>query len=152
MSLYHMLFGTEPAAGIALKMLGLIFSDVPRFRDAYFTWADKTTMTDSVIVILTRTGGGNRDFYENKYRRQTHYPEDVVGSAGPWNEDLRKLPGYRHDRDHADDTTYANFYFDVPEAEKQAVIDYLKATGRPATLNEKFAAAIAALREGRDVT
>ncbi len=37
MSLYNMLFGTSSLAGVTLTALNLTpFTDIPRFRDAYF--------------------------------------------------------------------------------------------------------------------
>lgn len=151
MSMYNTLFGTEPTADLALKMLGITRNNVPRFRDAYFSWIDEIE-AEPVIIIYTRTGGGNRDFYENETRCRTQYPEYFTGECGdppcgPWNDDLRKLPGYYNDRDFGGDITYAFFYFKVPEDARQAIIDYLTVAGCPATSGEKFAAAIAALKK-----
>lgn len=103
-----MLFGVEPTAGIALKMLDIGPQDVPRFRDAYFGWADDAK-TDPVIVIHTRTGGGNREAYEAENAR------------------LTTLVGYRYDRDDDFDSTYADFCFSVPDMEREGVIAFLVA-------------------------
>lgn len=127
MSLYNMLFGVEPTADIALKMLGVGPHDVPRFRDAYFKWADNT-QTDPVIVIHTRTGGGNREAYRSE------------------NDRLTALVGYRYDRDDNFDSTYADFFFSVPEAEREGVITFLKTHGEPLTAQEKFKIAIEAMK------
>lgn len=148
MSLYNMLFGVEPTAVIALKMLGIGTANVPRFRDAFFTWADEE-QTVPCIVIHTRTGGGNRGFYDSEERCRAEYPEDFHGDtddpSGPWNADLRKLPGYQYDQDDSFDATYADFYFRVPEDELRAVIDHLKASGAPLTPHDKFERLMAAL-------
>ena len=89
MSLYNMLFGTNPAAPLLLAMLGIDANAVPRFRDCF--------LADGHIVIHTRTGGGNREAYEAE------------------NDALTKLPGYLSDSDDDYDCTYANFLFEVPE-------------------------------------
>ena len=142
MSLYGALFGVEPTARIALQMLGISRDAVPRFRDAYFSWGDETSC-DPVIVVLTRTGGGNRPWYESaeSCRRQNGEAGD-----GPWNADLRALPGYREDRDVDFDATFAEFVFTVPEGHRPAVVSFLQAHGKPKTLREKFEGVIAELK------
>lgn len=137
MSLYNMLFKTEPTAAIALQMLDIAPAAVPRIRDAYFTWADDAE-TDPVIVIHTRTGGGNREHYDA--------PNDE-NLDGPWNSDLRELDGYRSDRDCEHDSTYADFVFDVPATERDEVIRFLKEVGKPLTAAQKFEAAMDALKK-----
>ena len=135
MVVHNMLFGSHPVADSALEMLGIDRDSVPRFRDAYFAWADETN-SDPVIVVHTRTGGGNRDFYDEPNDRN---PE------GPWNSNLRELPGYRHDTDSDFDWTYADFFFDVPEEAKGVVVKYLSENGQPPAAEEKWSAAFAAI-------
>lgn len=142
MSLYNMLFRTEPTAGIALKMLGIGPHNVPRFRDAFFTWADEA-QTDPVIVIHTRTGGGNRACYESAKSYKDEMGED---GEGPFNADLRVLPGFRHDAGDDFDSTYADFYFDVPAAEKSAVVEFLTKQGKPDTPHDKFEKMLSSLK------
>ena len=105
MSLYNALFGQNPFSGVLLQMLGTTRDAVPRYRDCYLSEDGKQ------IVIHTRTGGGNRDSYEKDGCDQAEYNPD-----GPFNDDLRALPGYIHDEDDDFDCTYADFYYDVPEA------------------------------------
>lgn len=90
MSLYNMLFGTNAAAPVLLAMLGIDSGAVPRFRDCFLSEDRKQ------IIIHTRTGGGNREGYED-------------GNAS-----LQGLPGYLRDEDDDFDSTYANFYYEVP--------------------------------------
>lgn len=97
MSLYNMLFGTNPFSDTLLQMLGITQIDVPRFRNCYLN------EDGSKIIIHTRTGGGNREDYE----------ED--------NDALTKVAGYDYDEDDNFDSTYANFYYDVPEVCKSQV-------------------------------
>lgn len=111
MSLYNALFGFNPLAGLLLAMLGLKPDDVPRFRDCYYNGEH--------ICVYTRTGGGNRDSYESPERRKANYPDlyqtDEEVNAGPFNRDLRKVPEYVYDDDDDYDSTYATFYFKVPD-------------------------------------
>jgi hypothetical protein len=111
MSLYNMLFGVNAAAPVLLAMLGIDSNDVPRFRDCF--------LAGDRIAIHTRTGGGNRDYYEHSDRCRDNYPEyfgeGKEAPSGPWNADLRQLPGFEYDEDDDYDNTYATFYFKVPE-------------------------------------
>lgn len=127
MGLYNMLFGVQSSADAALAMLGIERDGVPRFRDAYFTMEGERP----VIVLHTRTGGGNREAYEEE------------------NDRLTTLPGYLYDRDDDFDSTYADFYFDVPEAHRQAVADALAENGTPSTPAEKWQALFAALQSAK---
>jgi len=104
MGLYNALFGVNPSAPLLLAMLGTSADKVPRFRDCY--------IVDDTICIHTRTGGGNRDYYESR---------DEGENEGPCNEDLRALPGFLRDVDDDFDSTYADFYFSVPEKFKEAL-------------------------------
>jgi len=104
------LTSSSPAAEV-LAALGLSEDDVPRFRGATF---DPNTAR---ILIETRTGGGNRDMYESEGRARASYPEYFEGDnppTGPWNNDLRSVPGYLYDLDNDYDSTYAEFYFAYP--------------------------------------
>ena len=101
MSLYNLVHGVNPMSGILLAALGN--PDVPRFRDCYLDGEN--------IAIHTRTGGGNRETYELGGSYQEEYNPD-----GPFNDDLRALPGFIRDEDDEFDATYATFYFAIPEA------------------------------------
>ncbi len=109
MSLYNMLFGVNSVAPVLLATLGLSTEDVPRFRDCY--------VEGDNIVIYTRTGGGNRDYYESEESCRANYPEYFDGDdepLGPWNEDLRSNPHFVEDEDDDFDCTYAYFRFSIP--------------------------------------
>jgi hypothetical protein len=110
MSLYHMLFGVNNTAPVLLAILGLTKKDVPRFRDCYID-GDR-------IVIHTRTGGGNRDYYDSEQSCRVNYPECFDGKEdpiGPWNSTLTANAYYLYDVDDDFDSTYADFYFKIPE-------------------------------------
>lgn len=122
MSLYNALFGTNSNADILLASLGITRANVPRFRDCY--------LEDGKIVIYTRTGGGNRHYYESVKSCRDEYPEyfkeGSESPSGPWNEDLRDLPGYLTDSDDEYDVTYATFLFE-PSA---GVVELMKGWGQ----------------------
>lgn len=127
-----MLFGTNPFSGTLLQMLGTNQDEIPRYRDCFLN-EDGTE-----IIIHTRTGGGNRDFYEHPDACRANYPEYFGGDdpdpSGPWNADLRKIAGFKYDRDDDYDCTYADFHYDVPEAfrEQVALLKDLGAVTNPA--------------------
>lgn len=91
MSLYNMVNGVNLNAAFCLKMLGLKPRQIPRFRDAWLT--DDGTQ----IVLLTRTGGGNRSAYERE------------------NEGLTSIEGYAGNEDDAFDSTFAKFMYAVKD-------------------------------------
>lgn len=105
-----MLFGVNSMAPLLLSALGLSASDVPRFRDCF--------LDNDLIVVYTRTGGGNRDFYESEESCKSNYPEyfenEDESPKGPWNNDLRSNEFYLGDEDDDFDCTYAYFRFSYP--------------------------------------
>jgi hypothetical protein len=108
--LYNSIFGFHPNAGFLLAQLGFIdetvnheqlMQRIPRFRDCY--------MVEDEIMIYTRTGGGNREHYEDK---------NDDNPDGPWNSGLRQNPFYVRDEDCRMDSTYAMFFFSLPDTLK----------------------------------
>jgi hypothetical protein len=122
--LYNIVFGYDPAAPVVLVLLGVEptkTKDIPRFRDA---WVDAREESPR-LVIYTRTGGANRQEYE-------------VGIA-----ELRQLPGYLGDEDDPFDTTYASFYYAVPDKYKALVADIVShGFARTDTPGDRWLAAI----------
>lgn len=121
MSLYNSLFGFHPLASLVLHALGS--PSIQRFRDA---WVDVTTKE---MVVLTRTGGGNREEYLDA------------------NTALAKHELYIRDEDDDFDATYARFYFRIP-----ANMPHLETVGAnlppQPTLKEKFDRAIETIGGG----
>ena len=110
MSLYNILFGVNNAAPMLLSCLGFKSTDIPRFRDCF--------IRGNNIVIHTRTGGGNRGYYESEECCRLNYPEDfdnVDDPSGPWNSTMSNNAFYICDDDDEYDCTYANFYFRFPD-------------------------------------
>jgi len=90
MSLYNMMNGVNPATFFILPMLGEKHPDnYPRFRDCFITEEDK-------ICVYTRVGGGNRN-------------------CGYGEDELYDHPNYLNTEDDDYDSTYASYYFSVPE-------------------------------------
>ena len=137
MSMYNMMFGNNPLAGVTLEALQLSPNDIPRFRDAYFD------AEENQLVIYTRTGGGNRDYYGDP---DGYDNEDY---EGPFNSDLERHPEYVRDEDDDFDSTYAYFYFNVPESFKP-IFETFKSLGAGQDPNptERFAKMIEDLQSG----
>lgn len=102
--------GIRMLYNLLLAVLGFTCKDIPRFRDCY--------LSDGNIVIYTRTGGGNRDYYENLERAKAVYSaafsDDEESYRGPWNDDMRRHACFLYDRDDDLDCTCAYFYFRYP--------------------------------------
>ncbi len=125
MSLYSALFGQNVLAPILLSILGTTREQVPRFRDCFLA-VDGNDLTG--IAIYTRTGGGNRPFYESAESQVAQYGSDLRVPEGPFNADLRKLPGFLYDLDDEYDNTYATFFYAIPD-EVRPMLDVLASTG-----------------------
>jgi hypothetical protein len=83
-----MINGVNQATFFILPMLGEKHPDTyPRFRDCY--------IEDDKICIYTRVGGGNRN-------------------CGYGEEELYKHPNFLTTEDDDYDSTYASYYFSVP--------------------------------------
>jgi hypothetical protein len=90
MSFYNMLFGENASQKEFLfSLLGKTSGDFGRYRDIY--------VTDEHIVVHTRCGGGNREYYEDVFDEMSNHP----------------LYDYNQDDDF--DCTYADIYFRHPE-------------------------------------
>lgn len=71
----------------ALAAIGLTTADVERFRGA--------GVEDGNIIVHARTGGGNRESYPNEKLTSNKY--------------------YLYDRDDDFDSTYADYFFSIPD-------------------------------------
>lgn len=96
MSLYNMVNGVSPATFFILPMLGKHPDEYPRFRDCFLE-DEEYPKYDDCIHVYTRTGGGNREAYEEE------------------NEAMMAMPEYITDWDDSSDCTYASWIFKVPE-------------------------------------
>jgi len=103
-----MLLGYDPMAPALLTILRLSPATIPRFRDCWWNGEH--------IVLLTRTGGGNRAEY-------------VIE-----NQTLRELPTFVRDEDNEWDPTFAEFYYTMPK-EMQWVVP--KLTVQTKTMRER---------------
>lgn len=89
MRLYNMINGVNPSAFYILPSLGKHPDEYPRFRDCGYD--------GNIITVLTRTGGGNREDYEQE------------------NQALCDMPTFITDSDLKEDNTFATWEFAVPE-------------------------------------
>jgi hypothetical protein len=89
MSLYNVVFGENEFASPLLVVLGLKREELPRYRDCW--WNGKE------VVLVTRSGGGNREAYQSI------------------NDALTFHAHYLRDEDNSFDSTYAIFYFRMPD-------------------------------------
>lgn len=105
MSLYNMLFGSNPSSEQLLSLLGKTQGDFGRYRDVF--------VEDGFIVVHTRNGGGNREDYEYVF------------------EEMSEHPWYTHDADDDFDCTYANIYFKIPEDKMQTYVALLNQGHNP---------------------
>ena len=129
MSMYAMIFGESQHADTLLALLGTKKSDFYRYRDCYLT--DKRQ-----IAVYTRGGGGNRacgcddatpEERTVEFAGDRHSP----GCVRPIQASNRKHPCYLFDEDDDFDSTYATFYFRLPdEADRGALADVMPELSR----------------------
>lgn len=113
MSLYNMLFGTNPNTKEILAMIGIEnTSELPRFRDV------DLIENATKIRVFTRTGGGNREIYAEEL------------------EKIRKHEFYIRDYDDEFDETYAYIEFKVPEKCLEKAKEIFG--GEPISFEQKF--------------
>lgn len=98
-----------------------------RFRDIYYEHEEGS---EPKIILYTRNGGGNREWYEYVF------------------ELLSNHPLYITDYDDDFDCTYAYIEFKAPKAVVK-FFDGMK-TGKMATISEKFKAEIEAMEQGKE--
>lgn len=122
MSMYNMLFGTNPAAPVLLAMLGLTTDQCGRFRDCYLSDDGAT------ICIYTRNGGGNRE---------TYMP------------DFCAHPQFIGDEDDDFDCTYATIKFKTPPEFLEATKKLADQTDTTPGA-EKFRRLITDMESGKD--
>lgn len=96
MSLYNLMNGFNPACVFMLPMLGKHPDQYPRFRNCFATLEDDRDPEENILV-LTRTGGGNREAYEEE------------------NQAIREMDYYIRDHDAEFDSTFAIWVFSVPD-------------------------------------
>ena len=110
---------------------------VARYRDAWVEKSDDGT----VIAIYTRQGGGNRQCNCEEFERE-HVPDQCYAAC---NEELARHPLYIRDRDDGFDSTYATFWFRVPEEYREALA---KVAGDPVDTDKRWQEAIDRIRTG----
>lgn len=87
--MYNMVFGVNHFAPVILDALEVDLPDFGRFRDAF--------VANGEIAVYTRCGGNNRSEFKYVFDRMRHHPN------------------YLRDADDKFDSTYATFFFSIPE-------------------------------------
>jgi hypothetical protein len=95
-----MMNGVSQATFWILPMLDRHPDEYPRFRDCFLA-DEEHPEYDNHIFVYTRTGGGNRESYEDE------------------NDDMTMMETYVTDYDDDFDCTYATWVFRVPEKWKK---------------------------------
>jgi len=141
MSLYNLLFGTDPGAKTLLTLLNLSPEKAGRVRDVY---VDKDEKGKYVIVLFTRNGGGNRYCWGFEgCQDEKHNPACMVSIIN----NLRAHPLYIRDYDVPEDSTYASFEF-MPPAGKTELVEHLYSKSDKKKPMEKFNELIAKMEKG----
>lgn len=126
--MYEMVCTINQDAGKILDLIGIdpeFLLEEARLRDVYLS-KDRTA-----VVIFTRIGGGNRQYYS-----------DAI-------EKLRKYKGYIRDYDDEIDSTYASFEYRIPANKLPIVVAFLSSSDTT-TGGEKLANGIKELEENPD--
>lgn len=129
MSLYSAVFGENPAGQDLVDLLNEVQPiQVGRYRDA---WVERDGDT-LAIRVHTRTGGGNREDYEDE------------------NGSLQDHPWYLRDADDDFDPTYADFYFrpDPAQIDTETGRKLVEMAGDPVDMGAQWQAVIEAISRG----
>lgn len=120
MSLYGMIHGTNPLAGLLLSILNIDPRTVSRFRDCYLApSAPREEGQPLQIHIYTRMGGSNRGhdtWADADAQDQQVEGPDCACASCVLEYGLTKHPEYIRDFDDDHDCTYATYEFNVPNA------------------------------------
>lgn len=102
MSLYKLVMGMSPVAGVVLTVLGLSAEDIGRFRDTFVKVEDGVPL----LGVYARIGGSYREAYQ-------------------WVFDaLSKHELYLRDEDAEHDSTYATIWFKAPANLHDTLVQY----------------------------
>lgn len=122
--MYNMLFGENELADDLLKMLNLTKEDCGRYRDCYLDEKGEK------IIVYTRNGGGNREYYEEVFDK------------------LSSHTNYLCDYDDEFDCTYASIEFSVPDKFIELTKEFVKKGADTTTGSEKFKKLLDVLDKG----
>jgi hypothetical protein len=125
MALYNTIFGECPHAQFLLRSVLRIKrrGHLPRYRDCFIDPQSKPNSLSPIrtatplVVLFTRTGGQNREAYQDRERTagnltpQLDSPDGPIAVPAIFNADLVARPDFVCTRDDTLDRTYAWFYF-----------------------------------------
>jgi len=123
-----MIAGVNPVTFYVLPVLGKHAEWYPRFRDAFIGDPERDG-TDGKLIVYTRTGGRNREWYDSRENYKSESGEEPRADS-VFKEDIRALPVFLFDYDDDFDCTFANFVFDIPE-QWRTDVDLFLAGNRP---------------------
>jgi len=141
MSLYNLMHGMHPLAGILLGVAGLDHRTLGRFRDCYLGRSESGELE---IHVFTRNGGGNREhFRDGPAGMECGCYGCVITHHAP------KMPGYVRDFDDEFDSTYATIVFSIPEKVRPALEGLVqeRPDSVPASHQERFEAFMKKIKE-----
>lgn len=146
MSMYNLLHGENPLAGMLVGILGIDQPDGKwrsgRFRDIHVRFEEGRPPE---IVLYTRNGGGNREHYNDE--KEAGPDCDCTGCTMTYH--IPKHPNYLRDEDDDFDCTYASVFYSVP-AEHESLVKFLYGiTKDKRTPNEKWTYLLDKLRNGK---
>lgn len=123
MSLYNALLGKNDHYKELLDLVDLHEGDIERFRDTYLSEDGR------ILKVYTRTGGPNRNSYQNFIRWMETYPT------------------YIKNYDDTFDTTFMTFEFRIPGEKYGDALKLLKCTDTR-TGQQKFKDLMSSLEDG----
>jgi hypothetical protein len=142
MSLYNLLHGVNPFSALYLAMIGLKIEDVPRFRDVYLDGEPGARR----IGVHTRMGGGNRGHWD--VVKEYEPGPDCPCPGCRAQHVLARHPLYLYDRDDEFDSTYADYFFRVPDAFAETVEELVGLGGQTNPPAEAWERLFKKLRDG----
>jgi hypothetical protein len=104
MSLFNAVAQFNRIAPLLMQGMEWTPETFPRFRDCYPDISDRN---DPKVIVLTRTGGGNREYYEKE------------------NEAIREMAGFVSDKDDDFDSTFAHWSFRPVSENAKAMMEGL---------------------------
>jgi len=144
MSMYQMVFADGEKGLPLLVSLGFkSVGEVGRYRSS---WIEKGDDGKPRIAIYTRNGGMNREHWDDE--KEAGPDCNCTGCVGTYT--LPKHPNYIYNSDDDFDSTYATFYFSIPDNLKQLLDkecpDWEKGLQDKVDMSERWQKAIDSLR------
>lgn len=105
MSMFDLVFGSNPNVK---QFVDTVIGNTGRYRSA---WIEKGQDGLPILAVYTRNGGGNREHWDKD--KEPGDQCDCTGCIATYRLPKHRL--YISDSDDEFDSTYATFYFHLPE-------------------------------------